>query len=240
MLNTLCRLLKVLSSSYLKNMMLSLKQIFLLVILHGFCFFIGFTPTPCPILIIWAHPIILYAVLNNWSFLLKYISMCIWTLSFSHQFKITVCLLNLPFKKLAISLNTVHWIIKVKKTIIPTLILILYCSVVYRRFFFIFIVDTIIDVPSPPTHLLPTLTPLPTGRHHTVVCVYGCCKDVLWLIPSPSFIQSPSPLPSDSCQSVPCIHAPVSILCISFHICSLMWSGDLPPESQEEGMDWKS
>ena len=28
-------------------------------------------------------------------------------------------------------------------------------------------------------------TPLPSGHHHTVVCVYGSCIYILWLIPSP-------------------------------------------------------
>ena len=46
-------------------------------------------------------------------------------------------------------------------------------------------------------HLCLPPHPLPSGHHHTIVCVYGSCIYVLWLIPSPSFIQSsppPSPL----------------------------------------------
>ena len=48
----------------------------------------------------------------------------------------------------------------------------------FNFFNFIFIVDTIADVPlSPP--LCPPLPsshpPFPSGHHHTVVCVYGLC-----------------------------------------------------------------
>lgn len=43
---------------------------------------------------------------------------------------------------------------------------------------------------------LPTFTqpsPLfPSGHHHTIVCVHGLRILVLWLIPSPCFIQFPS------------------------------------------------
>ena len=46
---------------------------------------------------------------------------------------------------------------------------------------------------SPFAHLHPAFAPLPPGHHHTVVCVYGLCLYVLWLIPSPSFIQLPPP-----------------------------------------------
>ena len=65
---------------------------------------------------------------------------------------------------------------------------------------FILIVDTTTDVcistllcPPPPSPCSPF--PLPGHRHcgHTVVCVYGLCMYVLWLIPSPSFIQPLSP-----------------------------------------------
>ena len=71
-------------------------------------------------------------------------------------------------------------------------------------FLFIFIVDTVADVLI--THPLPpcsqALLSLPSGHHHTVVCVCGLCIYSLWLIPSPSFIQASSaPDPSDSCQS---------------------------------------
>ena len=80
---------------------------------------------------------------------------------------------------------------------------------------FIFLLLTLLQM-SPPLLLCsphPDSTPLPSGHHHTVVCVYGLCTYVLWLIPSPSFVQSP--IPSDSCQSVPCVHVSVSILSVS-------------------------
>ena len=52
--------------------------------------------------------------------------------------------------------------------------------------------------PFPPfAHLHPALILHPSGHHHAVVCVHGLCLYVLWLIPSPSLIQSyppPSPL----------------------------------------------
>ena len=48
---------------------------------------------------------------------------------------------------------------------------------------------------------------------------YGLYTYVLWLIPSPSCLQS-CPLPSDSCQSVPCVHVSVSVLFVS-SFCSL-------------------
>ena len=61
----------------------------------------------------------------------------------------------------------------------------------------IFIVNTITDVLIPPTPCLyppntypPSLRPSPSPSGH--VCVYGLCIHVLWLIPSPCFIQSPS------------------------------------------------
>ena len=81
-------------------------------------------------------------------------------------------------------------------------------------FSFIFIVDTIADV-APPcnTSLPPSSQPqllFPSGHHHTAVCVHRLCIYVLWLIPSPSVISPPSLLPSDSCQSVPCVHDSVS------------------------------
>ena len=59
---------------------------------------------------------------------------------------------------------------------------------------FIYIVYTIIDVPISPfsfAYLHPALNTPHRPHHHTVVCVL--CTHVLWLIPSPSFIQSPSP-----------------------------------------------
>ena len=46
-----------------------------------------------------------------------------------------------------------------------------------------------------------------------------CYVCVFWLTPSLYFIQSPNPLPSDSCQSVPCIH--VSVLLFVSLLCSL-------------------
>ena len=65
---------------------------------------------------------------------------------------------------------------------------------------------------------------LPSGHHQTVVSVYGLYIYVLWLIPSPLTSSPLSPFPSDSCQSVLCVHASVSIffhqfiLFIRFHI----------------------
>ena len=63
-------------------------------------------------------------------------------------------------------------------------------------FNFIFIVDTITEVAIsyPLAHSHPAPTPLPSGHPRTAVCVCGSCVLVLWLIPSSSFIQSPSPL----------------------------------------------
>ena len=75
--------------------------------------------------------------------------------------------------------------------------------------------------PPPPssTHFPATVNP------HTVACVHGSCKNVLWLISLPFFIQSPPH--SSSCQSVSCIYAFVSILFISL-LClldSVPWRG---------------
>ena len=88
-------------------------------------------------------------------------------------------------------------------------------------FLFIFIVDTISDVPIlpsfsifHPTTALPSLWPSP------LCCLcYGSCIYVRWLIPSPSFIRSPHPLLSESCKSVLRIYASISILFVSllFH-----------------------
>ena len=69
----------------------------------------------------------------------------------------------------------------------------------------------------PPSSQTPLL-PIPSGHHHTALCVHGLYTYVLWLIPSPSFIQLP--LPADNCQSVSFIHASVSIWFVSL-ICSL-------------------
>lgn len=68
--------------------------------------------------------------------------------------------------------------------------------------FFFIIIGTITVVPSPPpwsTSAQP-LSSLPSGRHHTIVCDYGLCRYVLWLISSPPFLQPhpPSPLWSSS------------------------------------------
>ena len=72
------------------------------------------------------------------------------------------------------------------------------CSYFTKAIFFLFIVDTITDflISYPFAHLHPGLTPpsLPSGHHHTVVCIYWLCVYVLWLIPSASFIQSTIPL----------------------------------------------
>ena len=66
--------------------------------------------------------------------------------------------------------------------------------------------------------------PLPCGHHHTVVCVHGLCIYALWLIPSPAYSQS-SPLPFDSCHSVPCIHSSVSFSTEINFICVLFKAG---------------
>ena len=76
--------------------------------------------------------------------------------------------------------------------------------------------------------LFPLFVPFPTSTlYHPLppsvspdifVLIFGLCINVLWLIPSSSFIQSP--LSSDRCQSVPCIYASVSILFICL-VCSL-------------------
>ena len=47
---------------------------------------------------------------------------------------------------------------------------------------------------------------------HTYICI---CM-YIWFILSPSFIQPPVSLPSDSCQALPCIHASVSLLSVYF------------------------
>lgn len=68
--------------------------------------------------------------------------------------------------------------------------------------------------------LLPTSTqhppPFCSGHHQAVVCIYGLCLYIIWLTPSPSFIQFPCPLPSDSCQSVLYIHAHFPHFCVGF------------------------
>ena len=59
--------------------------------------------------------------------------------------------------------------------------------------------------PSPPS--------TPSGNPHTAVHVHGSRVYAVWLLPSPSFIQCP--LPSNSCQYVPCFHSSLSILLVS-------------------------
>lgn len=84
---------------------------------------------------------------------------------------------------------------------------------------FVFVLFILLQMsPFPPTlfHMPLTLALIPPGHHHTIVWVYGLCtyKCVLWLILSPSFIQSsPQPLLlSDSCQFVPGVYASLSVL----------------------------
>ena len=69
----------------------------------------------------------------------------------------------------------------------------------------------------------PTPVPLPTSTYPhlpfpvaiaTVVCVHCLCTYVLWLIPSPSFIQPPTAPPLRQ-LSVPCM--------LSFLFCSLVY-----------------
>ena len=70
-----------------------------------------------------------------------------------------------------------------------------------------------------PTSTEPT-TPFPSVNQYTVFSVYMLCVYAVCLIPSLSFIQSPNPLSSETCQSVTWIHASVSILFASL-FCSL-------------------
>ena len=83
----------------------------------------------------------------------------------------------------------------------------IWTSIKLTHVYFQFIVDTITDVPSPPSPLLSYILPsppLPSGHHHTVVYVYGLCLNDLGLIPSLWFIQLPSLFfSSDRCLSVP-------------------------------------
>ena len=71
-------------------------------------------------------------------------------------------------------------------------------------------------LPSPFILLLPTSTSLPTlpsGNHHTAVCLY----EVVFF-QSPSYFSpgSPNSFPSVSCESVLCVYESVSILFLSF------------------------
>ena len=68
---------------------------------------------------------------------------------------------------------------------------------------------------------------LPSGHHHTVVCVYVFCMYLLWLIPSPSFIQSPHPLPLwqlSVCSMHPCLCFYVVHQFILFMSSTLKWN----------------
>ena len=67
---------------------------------------------------------------------------------------------------------------------------------------------------------LPCPLSLSPSHPHIVVHGLGLCINVLWLIPSPSFIQSLHPLSGHCRSSVLCIHASGSILFISL-LCSL-------------------
>ena len=87
-------------------------------------------------------------------------------------------------------------------------------------FFIVYITDVPICPLSEALCLL-----LPSGHHHTVVWVYGLCINVLWLIPSPSFMQSPLPSPHSTltaiCSVCPCLcfyFVHQFILFIGFHI----------------------
>ena len=59
--------------------------------------------------------------------------------------------------------------------------LFLFYVFIYFYIFFIFVIDIVSDVPIPPLlgPPLPSPTPLPSGHHHTVVCVLGFCIYVL-------------------------------------------------------------
>ena len=92
-----------------------------------------------------------------------------------------------------------------------------------------FIVCSPPQVKSPSITIYPTftlltlLTPLPSGNHHTVVCVWLLLFLVFCfalLNPLTFFNQPPKPLTSDICQSVLCIYVSVAILFVSL-CCSL-------------------
>ena len=91
-------------------------------------------------------------------------------------------------------------------------------------FFLIFYCSCYYSCPNFPPFDPSTQHPrTPSGNPHTVVHVHGPCIYVLWLIPSPSFNQSPpptSPLPAVSLfhVSVPLILFCLLILFIRFHI----------------------
>ena len=86
----------------------------------------------------------------------------------------------------------------------------------FFSFFVLFLLLTLLQMlPFPAlhsytAHLHPTPNLLPSGHHHTVVCVYGLCIYALQVIPSPCFIQFPlSPLPPlwhlSVCSMYPCV-----------------------------------
>ena len=58
----------------------------------------------------------------------------------------------------------------------------------------LFLLLTLIQMsPFPPLCLATSRYLLPSGSHLTVVCIFELCIHILWLIPSPSSIQPPSP-----------------------------------------------
>ena len=111
---------------------------------------------------------------------------------------------------------------------IYTLIYVLCLSVFQSKFFIFVFLKTLfllltllthvpIFLPFAHPHLAPAR--FPSGHHRTVFCICGSCLCFL-AGHSISFHPVPHPLPSDSCQSVPCVHASVSILFVSL-FCSL-------------------
>ena len=96
-----------------------------------------------------------------------------------------------------------------------SLLLLLFGVFIYL-FIFNFLLFTLLQLSSFfPTQPHPHLS---SGHQQTYVCVYGLWIYIPWLIPSLFFILSP--LPSNSCQSVSCVHASLSVLFISL-FCSL-------------------
>lgn len=91
-------------------------------------------------------------------------------------------------------------------------------------FNFIFIVDTITDVPIHPPPLYTSTQPLcllSSDYHHTIVCVNGLCIYVFWIIPLPSFIQSshsPSPL-----RAVSLFHISMSLVLFRLSVYFVYW-----------------
>ena len=74
----------------------------------------------------------------------------------------------------------------------------------------------------------PGLHDFPSDYHHNVVCVYALCIRVFWLIPSPSFIESPT----SSLTAISLFHVsmPLFLFCSTayfvheiLHVSEIMW-----------------